>query len=277
MAINATFPSMNDDHKNPWASRNGADHPSDGDNIIRLPDAETRRRLERERLKSERLESERLESERLQQQRLKQKQPGHGPLINLPPTTKILIGLLLAIHVIVSLLPPEQRFLVIERFGFTPAAYRAGSIDFLTLIDPFTYTLIHGGWIHVGMNVAMLAAFGAGVERWMGGRRMVMFCVMCSLAGALAHFLLNMDSPDPVVGASGAISGLFAAVMVMMNKMQRNAGAAPNAMLPFIGVWIVSTIVLGSIGAPGGGAVAWAAHIGGFLGGFAALKLLRVA
>ena len=113
--------------------------------------------------------------------------------------------------------------------GFVPAAFTGGApFSLLTLATPVTYMLLHGGWMHLAMNGLMLMAFGAGVERWIGARRLLIFCLACGVISAFSHLWLNPHSDDPVIGASGALSGLFAAVLVMMNDMRSRAGAAPG-------------------------------------------------
>lgn len=78
-----------------------------------------------------------------------------------------------------------------------------------------------------------------------------------------------------MIGASGGISGLFAAAIVMMNKSGQEMGGKVG-ILPFALLWIGLSIGFGMLGGPDGSLIAWAAHVGGFLGGFIALKLMRV-
>jgi len=130
---------------------------------------------------------------------------------------------------------------------------------------------LHGSWTHLLLNTVMTTAFGAGVERLMGARRMIIFFVLCSLTAALIHFAVSPSSPNPVIGASGGLSGLFAAVLVMMQKMGMG-GAGRYGIWPFVILWVGVSIMFGMMGAPGGGSVAWVAHIGGFLAGFIFLK-----
>lgn len=199
------------------------------------------------------------------------------PLFNIPPATKAVLGILLLVHAVLALiLNPEQQYWVFAHLGFVPAVYSGGEpFTLYALAGLVTYTFIHANWIHLGMNGAMLLAMGSGVERWMGGGRMVIFFVLCSLASALAHFLLNPESASPVIGASGGISGLFAAVLVMMNRTREAAGLGHTHLLPVILLWVVVSAVFGMMGGPDGSPVAWAAHIGGFLSGFLFLKILK--
>ena len=107
---------------------------------------------------------------------------------------------------------------------------------------------------------------------------MLIFFVLCGLCGAALHFALNPFSVYPVVGASGGLSGFFAAALVMINRGRTGAsiGSGRYGMWPFILLWIGISVLFGMMGSPDGGAIAWAAHVGGFLGGFAVLKLMRL-
>lgn len=241
---------------------NGHDPDGESGNIIRMPTLAERDRMRREKEKQEK------------QWRSSYKQDNKPPpAINLPPVTKFSILALAVIHVIFhyAFSPPDQ-FTIMENFGFIPAYYTgAAPFRWAALPGPFTYVFLHGGWTHLAMNSVMLAAFGAGVERWMGGKKMILFFVLCALAAAMAHLLVNPSSSDPVIGASGGLSGLFAAVLVMLQQSGMG-GNSKYGIWPFVFLWVAISAIFGLIGAPGGGAVAWAAHIGGFLAGFIFLK-----
>jgi membrane associated rhomboid family serine protease len=115
-----------------------------------------------------------------------------------------------------------------------------------------------------------LAAFGAPVERTLGPRRFVFFYLLTGIVAGTVHVLIFSDSPDPVVGASGAISGVFGAVLVLLRR-----GGGLSSLLPIAGVWIALNIFFGVVGGtPGaeGQPVAWAAHIAGFVFGLAAIR-----
>lgn len=197
----------------------------------------------------------------------------NAPLINLPPLTKGLVLGLLAIHIGTLLVSPVQRFWLFEHFGFIPAYYSGAlPFDWPAVTGILTFTLLHSGWAHVLMNTVMLAAFGAGLERWMGWRRMLVFIIACNVFALFVHFILNLNSTAPVIGASGAISGLFAAAIIML---QQRGGMAPMGRFgywPLIVLWVLISVGFGMMGGPGGESIAWAAHVGGFLAGFILLK-----
>lgn len=191
------------------------------------------------------------------------------PMINLPPVTKYFVTAFLVIQVAVfvtSLIDPELENLIYIVGSFTPASW-AGLMPFawwtpLTLI---TFSFLHNGWFHVGVNTVMMMAFGTGVERWLGWQRMLVLFAVSTLGALLCHFALYPHSTTGIVGASGAISGFFGALLLML-KQQRALGQK-NSILPFIILWIVISVVFGMMGAPDGGEIAWVAHIGGFFAG----------
>ena len=202
------------------------------------------------------------------------------PLINMPPFTKYLLISLLAVHVIVNfLLNDEQVQWVIFNLGLIPGRF-TGQEEFeaLALLTPFTSMFLHSGWMHIGMNAVMLLAFGSGIERWMGGRKMIAFFIACGLFGTALHFALNYHSINPIIGASGGISGLFAAALVMLNK--KNIGMTGRfGLWPIAILWVAISVLFGFVDTPqmgiGAGEIAWAAHVGGFIGGFAVLKMMK--
>lgn len=198
----------------------------------------------------------------------------HGPMINLPPVTKFTILAILLVHILTDMILAEpEQYWVFSHFGFTPAYY-SGVLPFNwpALAGPFTYAFIHGGWAHIILNGLMLMAFGTGVERWIGGKRLFVFFMLCNLMAALTQFVFGPLSESPVIGASGGLSGLFAAVLVMMQQQNGLGAGNRYGIWPFAILWIVISVVFGMIGGPGNSNVAWAAHIGGFLAGFVLLK-----
>ena len=193
--------------------------------------------------------------------------------INLPPVLLWLIGINLVIQVVRELLPESLDLDIIQQFGLVPAAYTSGaSPDLLSLLAaPITYQFIHGGWLHLGINMVTLAAFGVPVVRMLGARRFILFYLSAGIVAGFVHVFFFPDSMDPVVGASGAISGVFGGVLILM----RYVGSLPS-LLPVAGVWIALNVFFGIVGGTpgaGGDPVAWTAHIGGFVYGLAAIRL----
>ncbi len=204
------------------------------------------------------------------------RQPGRGTgerAINLPPVLLWLIGINVAVQLVRELLGDAADGEILHQFGLVPAAYTSGAgPDLLSLlIAPISYQFLHGGWLHLGINMVMLAAFGVPVVRVLGSRRFVLFYLSAGVFAGFVHVFFFSDSIDPVVGASGAISGVFGAVLMLM----RYVGSLPS-LLPVAGVWIALNIFFGLFGGTpgaGGDPVAWTAHIGGFVYGLAAIRL----
>jgi membrane associated rhomboid family serine protease len=126
------------------------------------------------------------------------------------------------------------------------------------------------------MNGLMLMAFGSGVERGVGAKNMIFIFIFSGLCGIGLQYALNPASIHPVIGASGGISGLFAAAFVLISRTQKKMGGSTSNIWKFIALWIGISVIFGFLGSPDGNAVAWMAHLGGFFGGFAALKLLKL-
>lgn len=191
--------------------------------------------------------------------------------INLPPAVMWLIGINVAIQLLRSVLDEPTDNTIILMFGLVPAAYTGGHGDLLSQIAaPITYQFLHGGWVHLVVNMVTLAAFGAPVERMLGVRRFVLFYLSAGIVAGALQVLLYPDSVDPVIGASGAISGVFGAVLMLM----RYVGSLPS-LYPVAGIWIALNIFFGLFGGtPGAGGeqVAWVAHIGGFVYGLLAIR-----
>ena len=99
----------------------------------------------------------------------------------------------------------------------------------------------------------------------------VLFYLSAGIVSAAVHVLFFSDSLDPVIGASGAISGVFGAVLMLMRQV-----GSLSSVLPIAGIWIALNVFFGLFGGtPGAGGepVAWMAHIGGFVYGLAAIRL----
>jgi len=196
---------------------------------------------------------------------------------NIPPFTKIIIGVFIAIHAITALtLDASSRLKIISDFGFVPSKFLGGQgWDALSLITPITYNFLHGDWTHLGFNVLMGLALGTFVERMFSTPTTIKFFFLCGIGGAVVFYLLNIGADTPVIGASGAISGLFAASILMMyeqGRMGRLTGRLANkGPWPLIFIWAG---IMAFIGIAFGG-VAWEAHLGGFLTGAGLYRLMR--
>jgi membrane associated rhomboid family serine protease len=218
------------------------------------------------------------------------------PIFNVAPSVIALAAVLLIVHVVREfVLPPDADEWVLVAFSFIP--FRETTDLALTGVPGgdgarywsfLTYAFLHGDWTHVLVNVLWLVAFGSPLAWRFGTVRFLIFSAVGAVAGALAHLALYPTDMGPLVGASAAISAHMAGVSRFAFTMggpmfgQRGAAAyrspAPALretlrnprVLAFVGVWFAVNLVFGLTSAGSGlvnGAVAWEAHIGGFLAG----------
>ena len=155
------------------------------------------------------------------------------------------------------------------------------TIDFnpLLYITIITSIFLHGGWLHLVGNMLYLWVFGDNIEDKLGHLRFICFYLICGLAASALHIYLDPQSPVPTIGASGAISGILGAYLILFPKA-KVVTLIPififiqMAELPaflILGLWFVLQFFNGllSLGynTAGMGGVAWWAHIGGFVAG----------
>ena len=187
---------------------------------------------------------------------------------------------LIALNVLVFLAELNQldtgNFLV--QWGAVPVRISHGQ-GLETLV---TSMFLHAGWWHLLGNMLFLFVFGDNVEDAFGHVRYLLFYLVCGVLAGLAQVLLAPDASLPGVGASGAISGVLAAYLIMFgtNPVRVLLGFFPLVVPAYvmIGVWIVLQFFNGLAGvaqtAQSGG-VAYGAHIGGFVGGIVLTLVLR--
>ena len=139
---------------------------------------------------------------------------------------------------------------------------------------------MHGGFMHLFGNMLFLWIFGDNLEDRIGHIRYGIFYIICGLAAALGQVILNTDSIIPMLGASGAISGVLGGYIVLFPHRRVRAlifnflTEVPAYVA--VGLWIVYQLVLGFMTDPGTGGVAYAAHIGGFLAGVVLVKIFAI-
>ncbi|HWL41212.1 MAG TPA: rhomboid family intramembrane serine protease [Gemmatimonadaceae bacterium] len=158
----------------------------------------------------------------------------------------------------------------------------------INLLTPFTSMFLHGGWLHLLGNVMFFWVFGNNVEDSMGRMRFLLFYLICGLAGSLAHVLVQPASPLPTVGASGAISGVLGAYLILYPKIRINMLFIFVIFWKVIAIpaWLVLILWFGwqvFSGLPelmavrpevSSGVAVWA-HIGGFVSGVILVKLFE--
>jgi membrane associated rhomboid family serine protease len=195
------------------------------------------------------------------------------PIFNIPPVTKALLIINVAVHGFRLLLSDPSDESIIRDLAFTPARYTTGPLGWQALADPVTYQFLHANLTHLLVNMLALLAFGSGVERRIGAWRMLALVILSGVIAAGAHLAVYPSSALPVIGASGAISGLFGGVLRMQARSSAGRG---GSLWPLIVLWIVVTVIAGQAGIPGepGAPIAWVAHLGGFAAGLVIFDLL---
>lgn len=149
-------------------------------------------------------------------------------------------------------------------------------------LTPLTSMFLHGGFMHLAGNMLYLWIFGNNVEDAMGHFRFVIFYVLCGIAAVFGQVLQDPHSEIPMIGASGAISGVLGAYLLLYPHA-RVLVAVPlgivlhTVRLPagvVLALWFAIQI-FSSMAAGDGPGVAWFAHIGGFIAGLALMPLFR--
>lgn len=198
-------------------------------------------------------------------------QGGGEPMFNLPPAVKFLSLCLLAVYGLMKLVPMEQAYNIVMSYGFIPARYTGGDFGFDALVSPLAHMFLHADFLHLAINVGTLLAFGAGVERALGAKKLLILYFASGLCGAFAHFFFYPHLQGPLIGASGAISGLFAGVLIFMQLSEGKTNL--RGIAPFALIWIGISVFFGFFGMPGvSQSIGWAAHVGGFVGGLVLFK-----
>lgn len=151
------------------------------------------------------------------------------------------------------------------------------------ILTVFTSMFMHGGLFHLGGNMLYLWIFGNNIEDKLGHLRFLFFYLFCGITAAYSHALIDQNSLTPMIGASGAISGILGAYLLLFP----GAGVYTIIFLGFfvhivkipalvvIGFWAIVQFINGllSTGLIKQGGIAWFAHIGGFLSGLITIKL----
>lgn len=139
---------------------------------------------------------------------------------------------------------------------------------------------MHGDIMHIIGNMLFLWIFGDNLENLLGHIRFAAFYIVCGLAAAVAQIFMDSDSVIPMLGASGAISGVLGGYVLLFPQRQVRAvifsflTTVPAFVA--IGIWIAYQMIVGYLTPAGNGGVAYAAHIGGFIAGVALIKVFAM-
>lgn len=183
-------------------------------------------------------------------------------------------------------LSPHELDLFMSQYGLVPANLTAAPHTWLPLI---THMFIHAGWLHILSNMWMFFIFSDNVEDRLGSWRFLFFYFVGGIFAGLLQTFFSLGSNEPLVGASGAIAAVLGAYFLFYPRA-RILTFVPVFILPwiipipaavFLGLWFASQFFSGvlALATPGGqaaGGIAWWAHVGGFLFGLIAGRLLTL-
>ena len=224
------------------------------------------------------------------------------PIFNVPASVLAILAIIVGVHVFRTFLPAEEDVWFVYLLAFVPARYAGLAAELpggtVTAYTSFlTHAFVHGDLVHLSFNAAWLLAFGGAVAKRIGGLRFIAFFSCTAILGAAFFLIFNWGLLVPVVGASGAISGLMGAILrYLFNALEaggiselqdetRHTPIMPLAtalrdrrIILAIAIWlglnVLATYGVGT--ADTSGAIAWEAHIGGFLAGFLTFGLFDV-
>jgi membrane associated rhomboid family serine protease len=249
-------------------------------------------------------------------------------MFNAPAVVVVLAVLFVAIYAAFAWARPALQDLIIRDFAFVPGRltvsyWPARAIDLLirARTDPaaleqsrtmwalramsggaepwtlLTYAFLHGSWTHVLLNTVWLVAFGPPVARRFGTTRFLIFTAVAAIVSAMAHWASAPMDFSPLIGASGAVSGMMGAATRFVFQPGAPLGASgfrrrvdieavPAAALRevlfeprarvFLGIWLATNFIFGAFAQTLGLSempVAWVAHLGGFAAGLILFRL----
>ena len=201
-----------------------------------------------------------------------------NPTSSRPIVTYFLIGLCVVVF-LMQLGSQSYRTLILS-YGLIPSVLMGHNqlpMDLYAVpayMTIFSSMFMHGGWMHLIMNMLFIWVFADNIEDNLGSRNFIIFYILCGIGAAMAHVLMDTHSQIPVIGASGAISGVLGAYIINHPK------ARILVLIPFffiiiikiralyvLGYWFVLQFINSYTVSSQGGGVAYAAHIGGFVSG----------
>lgn len=205
--------------------------------------------------------------------------------INIFPVSTVLIISLNMLVFIMQLLSGEDSRSIVYSYGAIPQNItgfqsRQPIPAYLTIL---TSMFMHGGVFHIAWNMLYFWIFGNNIEERLGHIKFILFYLFCGVVAALSHILLSPDSSVPMIGASGAVSGMLGAYILLFPMAQVRTivllgfyiTIVKIPALIVIGFWAIIQVVsaLLSQGNAAQGGIAFFAHVGGFIAGLFTIKL----
>lgn len=200
--------------------------------------------------------------------------PAREPIFNpkafeAAPVVALLLGMV-AIHAWLWYVGIREANQIYGRFAFVSTEMWRGE-KLYTLV---THAMLHGSWMHLGFNSVAFFALGSACWKLMGTGRFFAFFILTAAAGALLFAIIRPEENVVLVGASGVIFGLIAAIKRVDYRIRALRGQDVRvAVLRFIGIIIAVNLIIGMVpfhdgSGLAGASVAWEAHVGGFLLGW---------
>ncbi|MCP4117632.1 MAG: rhomboid family intramembrane serine protease [Desulfobacteraceae bacterium] len=206
------------------------------------------------------------------------------PSRTVPVVTYAIMGVNTLVFLVQMGLAPDAANLFVYRYGLVPAKYTVPEVSAWfplsnLVFSTGSYMFLHGGFWHFIGNMWFLYIFGDNVEDHLGSPRFLGFYFLSGFASALLHFMINPVSTVPTVGASGAIAGVMGAYLILYPR-SKILTLIPIIFIPwfveipaflFLGFWFMMQFF--NAAGNGSSAIAWWAHVGGFVAGIVMVKL----
>ena len=209
------------------------------------------------------------------------------PVFNAPNVVLATIAALAALHVGREFLDPETERWIVLAGAFIPARYVGEALpggQIASITSFATHMGLHGDYAHLAINSGWMLAFGSIVARRIGSYRFLTLSLVTGIAGAALFLVMNWGLLAPMVGASGAISGLMGAAVRFMFNARATGGRDGTSLVPpmsllqvlqdqrarlMIGSWVGINLLFGLVFDRifSAGGIAWEAHLGGFVAG----------
>ena len=172
-------------------------------------------------------------------------------------------------------------FALVPRRLFSPETMAPGLIPAAATV--ITSMFLHGGAVHLGGNMLYLWIFGNNIEDAMGRVRFIVFYLLCGSLASFGHAYMHSSSLTPLIGASGAVSGVLGAYVMLYPRARVvtlvlvgfYARTVEVPALLVLGLWIVLQFLNAVLAGASAGGVAWYAHIAGFVAGGALIGLFK--
>ena len=212
-----------------------------------------------------------------------------NPTKTFPIITILIITINIFVYFYMLTLDDDSARNLVNLYGATPYELMHGfgfnkGVSLSIIFTVITSMFLHGGIFHLLSNMLYLWVFGNNIEDSMGHFRFIVFYAICGSVAVFAHALINQGSTLPMIGASGAISGLLGGYLILFPR------ARILTLLPlgffiqvvkipalfFLGFWIAFQIINSTLSiGKGGDGIAWFAHVGGFLAGLVLIVFFK--